>query len=442
MTTLDPNRPLRPRDVFTTWWPLAASWLLMGLELPAVSAFVARLAEPRIHLAAYGGVVFPLALLIESPIIMLLSASTALARDSDSYRLIRRFMFMVAGSLTALHALIAFTPLFDLIVVRLMGVPEDIREPARLGLRIMLPWTLAIAYRRTQQGVLIRFGHSRAVGVGTAIRLAAIVIVLATGLAIGHLPGVAVATMAVATGVVSEAIYAGVRVRPVLREQVAAVSAPAAPLTMRRFMAFYLPLSVTPLVLFLAMPMTTATMSRMVQPLDSLATWPVINGLVFALRSTGFALNEVMVALLDRPGAVAALRRFTIALASSVSALLVLLAATPLGGLWFGRVSALPPDLVRLAGTGLWIALLMPALSTLQSYYQGALVHGHRTRAVTESVLVYLAFTVVSLWAGAAWLRVPGLLVGLGAFVIASAAMVAWLRIRARTTLRELEAAA
>ena len=31
------------RKIFQTWWPLAASWLLMGTELPAVSAVIARL---------------------------------------------------------------------------------------------------------------------------------------------------------------------------------------------------------------------------------------------------------------------------------------------------------------------------------------------------------------------------------------------------------------
>ena len=61
------------------WWPLAASWLLMAVELPALSAVVARLANPEINLAAYGGIVFPVSLIIESPIIMLLSASTALS---------------------------------------------------------------------------------------------------------------------------------------------------------------------------------------------------------------------------------------------------------------------------------------------------------------------------------------------------------------------------
>jgi len=58
------NSPLSLSRIFKVWIPLAASWLLMGMELPILSAVVARLAEPEINLAAYGGIVFPLALII------------------------------------------------------------------------------------------------------------------------------------------------------------------------------------------------------------------------------------------------------------------------------------------------------------------------------------------------------------------------------------------
>ena len=98
-------RNLTLREVFSTWWPLAASWVMMALELPAVSAVIARLADPNVHLAAYGGIVFPLALVVEAPIIMLLSASTALSKDMDSYRKLRRFMFWSAFGLTVVHLL-------------------------------------------------------------------------------------------------------------------------------------------------------------------------------------------------------------------------------------------------------------------------------------------------------------------------------------------------
>src|SRR5690242_667263 len=86
-------RPITPADVWASWWPLAASWILMGFELPAVSAAMARLPQPTVSLAAYGGVVFPMSLLIESPILMLLSASTALSKDLRSHRLVERFMW-------------------------------------------------------------------------------------------------------------------------------------------------------------------------------------------------------------------------------------------------------------------------------------------------------------------------------------------------------------
>jgi hypothetical protein len=76
---VQPN--LSRRRIFDTWWPLAASWVLMGAELPVLSAVVARLDNPEINLAAYGGIIFPIALLIEAPVIMLLAASTALCKD-------------------------------------------------------------------------------------------------------------------------------------------------------------------------------------------------------------------------------------------------------------------------------------------------------------------------------------------------------------------------
>ena len=95
-----PASPLTVSRIGRVWWPLAASWLLMGAEVPTLSAIVARLPNPEINLAAYGGVVFPLALIIESPIIMLLAASTALSQDWASYLKIRRYMMIAGASLT------------------------------------------------------------------------------------------------------------------------------------------------------------------------------------------------------------------------------------------------------------------------------------------------------------------------------------------------------
>ncbi|MEZ4605219.1 MAG: hypothetical protein R2861_17950, partial [Desulfobacterales bacterium] len=77
-------QPVPMRQVVKLWWPLAASWFLVSVEGPLLNGVVARLLNPEINLAAYGGVVLPIALIIEAPIIMLLSASTAMCKDKAS----------------------------------------------------------------------------------------------------------------------------------------------------------------------------------------------------------------------------------------------------------------------------------------------------------------------------------------------------------------------
>jgi hypothetical protein len=438
--TQDLPQPPSIRRIIKTWWPLAASWLLMSAELPAISAIMARLANPEINLAAYGGIVFPLALIIESPIIMLLAASTTLSKDWDSYRKIRRYMLGAGATLTLLHIVLAFTPLYYVVARGVLGVPDEIVEPARVGLMIMLPWSWSIAYRRFNQGVLIRFGHSRAVGMGTAIRLSAEAIVLAAGYLIHTIPGIAVGTAAVAAGVLSEATYVGLRVRPVLRDQLRHAPPVEQPLTMRGFVAFYVPLVMTSLLSLLIEPIGSATLSRMPNALASLAVWPVVHGLIFMLQSTGIALNEVVVTFLDEPGAAANLRRFMLGLVAATTTLLVIMAATPLALLWFSQLSALSPELAELARNGLWLALPMPAFSALQSWFQGAILHSRRTRGITESVGLYLVAVGALLFAGVAFGKITGLYVGMIAFVTGMALQTAWLGWRSRPALRSLQA--
>jgi hypothetical protein len=423
--------PITARDVTAAWWPLAASWFMMALELPAVSAVVARLADPHIHLAAYGGVVFPIALVVEAPIIMLLAASTALSRDGDAYARLRRFSFRLAAALTAVHVLVAATPLYGLIVDGVLHSPPAVRDPARIGLLIMTPWTASIAYRRFQQGVLIRFGRSKVVGIGTAVRLTANFSILAAGYALGSVPGIIVASTAVAAGVLAEAGFIGFSVRPVVAH-LRTLESGGPVLTAGRILRFYIPLALTPLLALLSQPLVASGLGRMPRSLESLATWPVINGLVFAFRSAGFAYNEVVVAMLDRPGAARSLRRFSLLLAGATTLVLFLMAATPLGWFWFARVSHLEDPLAAMGCRALWLALPLPALSVFQSWFQGTMVYGHRTRGVSEAMALSLSAIFVILWAGVRDGTLPGLAVGVGAMSAGGVIQVAWLAARSR----------
>lgn len=421
--------PLTQARILRAWWPLAASWLLMGAELPALAAVIARLPDQKTQLAAWGGIVFPVALLIEAPIIMMLAASTALSRDLASYRLLERFANGAGLALSGLHALIAFTPLYDLLVVAAIDPPPELVEPGRLGLQIMVPWSWMIADRRFQQGALIRFGRSRAVGLGTAARMC----VTASALAVGYLlrlPGVAVAAGAITIGVTAEMLFARAAVRSVRRGEIAGAPPVERPLTVGRILAFYLPLALTPLFMLASQPIGAAAISRMPLSILALASWPVVNGLLFMLRAPGIAFNEVVVSQADQPQALDELARFSRRLALATSAALLLLVLTPLARLWFASLSGLEPELTALSVEALPLALLLPATAVWQSHYHGLLVAAHRTRAVTESVAVFLLLTAAVLLVGVWLQRWNGLAVTLIALSAGQVGAAAWSRWR------------
>lgn len=430
--------------VTRAWLPLAASWLLMAVELPIVSAVTARMANPEVELAAYGSVIMPIALVIEAPIIMLLSASTTLSRDRPSYAWLARFTHVTSAILTALHLLLALTPLYAVVVDGWLGAPPEVSEAARLGLLIMTPWTWAIAYRRFNQGVLIRFGHNEAVTVGTMLRLGALLSVLAIGWFVfrageGGITGATLAASAVACGVTTEAIYSGLRLRPVVRDELPDRDPEGDEgLRGRAFANFYVPLAVTTLLALIGQPLGTAGVSRMPEVIPSLAVLPVVMGFIFMFQSQGLALTEVAVAALERPGARRSLVQFVARLCAALAVVLLVIAGSGLSELWFVDVSGLEPELGALATTGLLFATPIPMLRVVQSWFSAVLVHARETRAIGEAVVVFLLVLGVVMGVGILTQRWPGLYVAFAALSVARACQTLWLFVRSRSQVAAL----
>ena len=435
MTALPLNsNALSTARIFKTWWPLALGWLIMTVEIPGLSAIIARLAAPQLNLAAWG-VVFPLALILAAPVMMMLSASTALSKDWASYARVRRYMWGLSLGITLLHALLAFTPLYYLLVERIIAAPPAIIEPARLGLQIMLPWSAALAYRRFNYGLLIRFGHTSWVTMGAIVRLAVDAVAITLLLLIGDLPGIVVATTAITCGVVGEALYAIWRVGPVLRSELKAAPPVAQTLTLPSFLQFYLPLVMTSFLQVVVQPMTAAALSRMPDPLSTLAVWPVVYGLLIIWMSAGMAYTETVVVLLDEPGATPALHRFTLRLGGITTGLLLLMAITPLSALWFDQVAALPANLAQPAQWALLLSVLLPGLTVIQSWHQGILMNERHTRGITEAMFFSLLSHVTVLVIGVWWGGLPGLYIGIFAVMAGNLARSGWLWYRTRPSM-------
>jgi progressive ankylosis protein len=421
------------RFILLFWMPLALQWLMMALEGPFLAAVIARLVDPTFNLAAYG-VAYAFAILVESPVIMLMSASTALVDGASSYRRMRAFTAALNLLATGLLLLVLVPPVFAALMTGLIGLPDPVAELVYGSLWLLLPWPAAIGYRRFLHGILIRSGRTRLVAYGTLLRLAAMA---ATALVLSRTswPGAWVGAAALSAGVVVEAIAARVMAAPAVRALVAggtlapAGSPATAPQTAREagvggqdavgaetvaaaeaahveesrdgddatpegygwIFRFYYPLALTSLIGLTVQPMLTFFMGRAPSPVESLAVFPVVHALSFLFSALGLSYQEAAIALLGRRSEHAApLARFGLGLGLLASGGLALVAFTPLARFWFETVSGLPPELAAMAFTPARIAAALPLLSVALSFERALLVQARTTRPITLATAIEL----------------------------------------------------
>jgi hypothetical protein len=418
---------MRQRDVLLFWFPLFASWLLMTAEGPIVSAVINRLPDEVIMLAAQG-IVVSLSVTIESPIINLLATSTALVRDRASYLLVRKFTIHWMLFLTAVTVIIAFTPAFDLVIRRWLGVPPDVAEWVRPGLQIMTFWSAAIAWRRFLQGVLIHFNQPRKMAWGTAVRL-----LVSGGTVIGlyfltEWPGVINGATALMAGVIAEALYATMAVRPLFNHELSPDAPPSdgESLTYNELFWFHLPLAGTAVIALLVQPMVAFSLARLEQPTESLAAWPVLFQITLLTRAAAFALPEAVIALTKGPQTYRPIRRFTLNMALVLTIFMVLFVTSPLARYYLFGVQDMEEVVGALAQSTLPYFILYPGLMMITSWLRGLLIHGRRTKVVNMGMGLNMIVTGLILGVGLVQKR-PGLLTAAAALNVATLVEIIYL---------------
>jgi hypothetical protein len=405
--------------IFRFWLPLAATWLMMAVEGPFLAAVIARLSEPTYNLAAYG-VAFSLALVVEAPVIMLMSAATALARNRLSYLRLRTFTHALNASVTLVMVVALLPPVFNVIAYGLIGLPPEVASRTHIALLILLPWPAAIGIRRLYQGVLIRHRLTRRVAYGTMVRLAAM---FGTAFALarhggieGAWVGAAALTMGVSCEAAASRFMANRALRNLMLVQGEATGAAASWVALTRF---YYPLALTTLLSLGIHPVVTFFVGNSRMSLESLAVLPVIGALVFIFRSLGLAYQEVVIALIgDEQEGYVALRSFGTVLSFAVAVGLSLIAWTPLAGVWFRNVSGLSDELAAFAVTPIRILAIIPGLTALLSFQRAVMVIRSTTNRITRATLIEVVGAVVVMWVSIAFLDAVGAVAAAAALLI------------------------
>ena len=377
---------------------------MMAAEGPFLAAIIARLPSPEFNLGAYG-VAFALAILIEAPVIMLMSAATSLVKDRISYLKMRNFSRGLILGTTLLLLIVLVPGVYRWLTETLLQLPTEVADLTYGALWFFLPWPSAIGYRRFLQGVLIRAGKTRLVAMGTLIRLFAMTVAALLGYLLLDIPGAWIGGLALGTGVTVEAIAARFMAAETVRELLAEETDSGytgRTVTYRAIATFYLPLALTSMIGLTIQPLLTFFMGRSVAPVESLADYPVVHSLSCFFRSMGFAYQDAAIALIgEQFEHYRELRRFCFTLGAVATAGLALVAFTPLFQLWFITLSGLTPELTSFALIPARIIVPLPFLSVLLSFQRAILVEGRRTQHITwASVIEVTAVAVLFLTLG------------------------------------------
>jgi progressive ankylosis protein len=440
-SAIQPQPQLSYRKIFLFWVPLAATWLMMATEGPLLAALIARLAEPKFNLAAYG-VAFSLALIVEAPVIMMMSASNALVVDRQSYRALRNFNFAISIGVTVFMLVLIFPPVFRYIIIDLLSLPEPVAALTHRATALLLPWPGAIGYRRFYQGIMIRNNRTRAVAYGTVVRLTGMAATALILFAADALDGASVGALALSVGVTLEAVTSRFMARRALHAVFAVEPDSAshrAALGYRSIIRFYYPLALMSFLALGIQPIITFFMGKSAHAIESLAVIPVINSLVFIFRSIGLSYQDVAIANLGGGfEQYAPLRRFAVMLGCCATALLALIAFSPVGEFWFRSVSGLSAELAAFASVPLMIQAIIPATAVLLHFQHAVLVRARRTFPVTIGTTIEVSGIVVVLLAAVSQWHLAGAVAASIALVAGRLAANAFLTIPFRRAFKEM----
>jgi hypothetical protein len=390
------------RDLWRQFLHLSVGDLSMAVTDPLTTFAVAHLPDAATNLQAVG-VLMPLVEFLGAPLFMLLHGANALAPSPPARRALLRFVALATLVLAVAFFALSRETSFAWLAARVLGVDPAVGASARAGLALLVISPVVMGFRRYFQGLLVAFGHSRAIFHAALARMVTVVIALGVGVRL-HVPGASLAAITYLSALTVEAVWimwaalhAGVMAAP-------ARPTPVRVESLKDAAAFYAPLAGTILVMCGARALLVPIVARASDGPIALAVWAAAFGVVRLVTSAARVVQQVVI---KHQADVPAARLFAfVASAGALCTGVVALALVVPGvdravAAFIGGAASLAP---MVQGT-IAICVAVPALVAVQNGLQGFLIARGRARRVNDAVVfgsfVLLATAALVMRAGA-----------------------------------------
>ena len=379
----------RNRQLIQLWQqfiPLSLSDVTMALGDPLTTTTLAHLPDPRTNIAAVG-VAKAIAIFCESPIIMLLHTSNALAPTQASRRALWKFALIASGAMSLLLALTTIPAVFAIVGEGWLGVSPSLSGTIRSVLTIAILWPLAIGWRRYFQGLLIHSGQSYAVAQAGIVRLLVVGIILAGGFTL-KANGAVVAGMSLVWGVIAEAVAVTYLARKLGATKLPElISTPELPQDVAGVWKFYAPLGGTMMLVWGARAALVGIVARAEDGAIALVAWPAAWGLVLVIANSTRMVQQIIIRnrqlLPDR-----LLITFAIAVGIVCSLILLSVSGTSISNDAIGWFVGNDEELIARVRPVLLICTVIPLCVSIQNAIQGFLVSEGHTWGINQAAWI------------------------------------------------------
>jgi hypothetical protein len=401
--------------------PLSLSDAAMALADPLLAITLTRLPAPEVQLAALG-VVKALANFLESPIIMVLHASTALSGWAPSRRALARFVALLATLLTGFFLALSLPAVHLWLTQTIYDLVPEVAAATRSPLLLMCLWPALIAWRRLHQGKLILQGRGRYMGMASLFRVAALATILGLASRLG-LAGAALGALALMSGLLVEALLVVYWTHQAPLPEQEPGSKP--PTDLSGVSAYYAPLALTMLLMWGGRAALVAVLARSRDSQLALAAWSASWGFVILIANLSRMVQQLVIKY-AREVPFQRLAGLGGLAGGGCSLVLTLLGHTSAGENLLRVLIGSDPALLLAAQKVVALSLLVPLLVALQNVLQGFCIVAGRNTWVNGAGLVGVLLTLLLARWGVSqgW---PGASVGAGAVALGLLAEVSLL---------------
>ena len=196
------------RQMWGFSWPLMVTQITENGVTFVINVFLGRLSNPDLALAAFG-VVAALNSLVASPLRNLVQTAQALVHNRRDMRVMLQFAHRLTLVYAALVVGLFYTPLREVILSGIMGLPVALSSYAAPGVQMLLLVVIVWGYSSLFRGLLSAMRKTQVIAGSAVIRLLVVIAVGSVTLFAPELNGAAVGVAAIACAFLAEALILG-----------------------------------------------------------------------------------------------------------------------------------------------------------------------------------------------------------------------------------------